>query len=260
MKAHLAGVEARRSRLLQTQIDRQADVQVQDTSETDRDVESLGARLLTQTLLDDGPDVVHQPSRLWTLRAAFQRSQRPILHSDNLVVPPISDVVDAVSRLSFSNQNLVPNLDAAHPDRPPPITSIADPPSCSGPPPYNASRLTRQNMSKRERNRYTTWALDTLYSIEALLPPCHEKLSTILSAEVLREVDSVASRLRAGLEAVKHCTPEVDRCKMEISGDLEKIETRVHELKLLPAGLKKDALHYASGEYLILHIHMMLTK
>ena len=76
---------------------------VSQQGDTESNIDSLSAALFVDSLCDNGPDLVSQPSKLWALREEFQKDASSTKVGD----PDISDVVAAVGRISLENMFVV---------------------------------------------------------------------------------------------------------------------------------------------------------
>lgn len=195
-----------------------------DAAHAQAELDSASARLLALTLTDNGPDVVNQPSRLWSSRAAFQESMRSNVQLPDSEDFPVGDVVDAVKRLALTHNDVSQNATSP------------------------TSKGAHRRISKQERNRHTTRALEVLDAIDRHILESRHALLDIPSNDVLRNEEVKVGRLRTGIEAVRRRTPEVDKRKDEISEDLNKLEARIVVLRTLVPGLTNDPIRYNCGE------------
>ncbi|KAF8592417.1 hypothetical protein K439DRAFT_1610223 [Ramaria rubella] len=228
MKAHLASVHAQ---------------QVQ-TSLTQEDIDVVAADILALTLMDNGPDLLAQPSWLWTSQATFHQHRGPyIAIPSSCDSPSVNDIVDTIGCLSFSEEAPSSKGDSrnihcltAH-SLSPPLPSSTSTTAFSVSPP------------KKERSRHTTKVLSHLTAIATRITLCQDKLQGLPSDKVLCDVEDEVSCYRATMEAITRHTPRIDHRKTELSNKLDQIDARIIELRCLMPASSLEPVCYDSDHH-----------
>ena len=246
------------SRHLSTHLAR---VQAEQEAITAREIEAVEAELVALTLTDDGPVHASQPSKLWTSRNEFQQDVSHTVHLPNVSMsPPISDILEGVSRLSSPAQSAsVIN----HPIRAAaPVASTHSHSAYGSSQPANPSNTTAHVAStpishspahgsshnqtrKMVTNCRTTKVLQILDQMDREISTCMIKLSGTPAINVLQEVESTLNILHPRLAKVTRKAPLIDVRKQRITELLINLEARVAELKYVLN--VKEPVSYNSG-------------
>ncbi|KAF8591807.1 hypothetical protein K439DRAFT_1611075 [Ramaria rubella] len=232
MKAHLASVHAQQVQTSLTQACVREDIDV------------VAADILALTLMDNGPDLLAQPSWLWMLRATFQQHRSPyIAIPSSCDSPSVNDIVDTVGHLSFSKEAPSSKGDSSN------IHCLT---AHSLSPPLPSSTSTTGfsvSLPKKEHSRHTTKVLSHLTAIATCITLCQDKLQGLPSDKVLCDVEDEASRYRATMEAITRCTPHIDHCKTELSNKLDQIDAHIIELRCLMPASSLEPVCYDSDHH-----------
>ncbi|KAH7917398.1 hypothetical protein BV22DRAFT_977066, partial [Leucogyrophana mollusca] len=149
-------------------------------------------RIFALTLTDEGPNLDDQASKLWSSRATFQKyaSSNPLVAHET----PL--------RSTHSNQS----------DRHPSVQ------------PRNP---TRGPLDKRERNRRTSKAHETLTTIESRVHSVRVRLLSPLSRGGLQEVSTELTALRSAAENVRRRVASVESRKEALCQSLDDLLARL---------------------------------
>jgi hypothetical protein len=231
-------------------------VQAEQVEAVSADIDEISARTFALALMDDGPDSAIQPSKLWTSRSEFQQgaSQSHQL-PDHSISPPVSDIVESVTRLSLAvpSSNL-PINNATPSTAPIPLSDAADNTAAStltlmpsiSPPPHNEMREQRR-VQKKEKNHRTSKILRIFDRIDVEIAACQRKLDGTPMLDVLQEIEMTLSYLHPAVERVKRSTPSIDARKRHIVEQLESLESRVSGWRLLIPASMQDPISYNAG-------------
>ena len=222
--AHLARIKAERDGV------KIRAVHVQDTGVPDR--------VFALTLMDEGPNMETQPSKLWTSRAEYQDDS-----TTQPVFPEASLIADSIAE----SMNRLP-LGINEPRHPSPESHDIFPTSD-----FSSPNSYEWRLAKREKNRRTVKSHKVLTNLELRICACFEKLSSdSLSLEMLNSVDSESSLLRSSLEKVTRRTESLDSHKQTIWEKLNQLHVLLLEMRSKVPTLDNEALHYNSGKHLYL--------
>jgi hypothetical protein len=225
-------------------------------------IDAAGAQIFTAALLNDGPDLESQPSKLWTSRAEFQAERAshimPPACGDVSSTSSIEAVVDGVRRIMISSDSL-PSSNAHRVQSHHVADNIVDDfnhlsLANKAPLPQEQhihstspgfSQEHRSKTSKKDRSYHTTKALAILDTITTELQSCGEKLSGSPSPSDISDSRKILSRTRAAMEKITRSTSDIDKRKAELEEQMGNVEGRLVVLDaLLPRDGPKD---YATG-------------
>jgi hypothetical protein len=235
LKAHLVKVLAEQQEPLRNEPSRNQS----------QSIEAVAAQVLALTVSDEGPDLTSQPSRLWASRPAVQQRTSSVLDPAP-ATSLLGEVVEAVRRLFISEEDR-----GNH-------TSSQSPLHSSGAQPTSEAQTSDRQMTKKERSRHTKKTLENLRNIKQRIPHCRAKLSTLLSDTALGEVESELSGLRTAIEKVTRRTPTIDMVKKDILLDLERLEARVAEFKILTPHVSTEPARVSCGKSICFSFRVVL--
>jgi hypothetical protein len=199
-----------------------------EKQQSQRAMESMQEDIVGLVLTDSGPDLHNQPSKLWTSRAEFQ---------EGLSVPsrvpelPVDELINSLGRMS-----LFPSSE----DTGSPSASDNHQPSPPNP------RLLKK-YDKREKNNRTVKATQVLESIRAEIRTLFDQLSLKPDFELLQEVETKIGRMRSALERTNRTTWSVVEAKRETSTEIQRLEARVLEWRLLVPPPSQVPLTHPNG-------------
>jgi hypothetical protein len=234
------------------------------------EITDAAARTFAFTVIDEGPDLNNHPSKLWTSRAEFQLASS---HSQNIPASstpiPMEDIIEGINRLTLVPSDPAPSqTPATYSDSPSPVpqshdqrlpTLILQSHDQRLPTPIPQSHDQRlpttipTPLSKKERNRRTTRAMEVLDSIDSTITTALAQLSHSPSKEVLKEAITTLSRLHKAIDGVTRRTPRLDQRKSEVSARLDLLDDRVTVLTAAE-GLPKDPVEVSCGEVPLLYL------
>lgn len=217
------------------------------------DIDEVAARTFALALTDGGSDTAAQPSKLWTSRSEFQEAAGRDYHLHS-TSPPISDIVEGVARLAVTGSSSSPTIDNITPPNtvsaPTSVRDHSAAPNIAPAPfslsPQNCTQEQRR-MQKKEKSSRTTKVLDILAQIDLKINTCQQKLNGTPILDVLREVETTVSRLYPAVEKIKRDTPSIKERKRYITEQLDSLETRISQWRLLMPVSTPDPVSYNSG-------------
>jgi hypothetical protein len=262
--AHKAAVKSRAGEVEREAIQREKE-----------DINHISVQMLALTLTDDGPDVNAQHCNMQTSRSKSDSTSDEHL-PDVCASPSMDAVIDSFGRL-MSLYDPIANSTVESSTGPSLDTSSIDDTSPSR---TSALKTVRGHMGdkskKQQASRCTTKALDVIAAVEAQVPMLRDKLNAgtlaafpangivldeaaqMEARAALRDVESMLIKLRSGLEKVNRRLPSVDQRKAAICTQLDAIEGRITELKVVIPGLKEQPLHFSTGNILFYHTSNLL--
>ena len=194
-----SSAHARSAHLARAQLERRAD------SEAARDeLDAITAQMFTTLVLDDGPDLAHRPSKLWTSREEFQR-EWDATHDlpDPPRLPDVNDIIEGFNRL---------NVGASAP--------------------HDIAGADLQGRTQKVRKRETHWrtqqTLSALANMKTRIQRSKEKLLRP-SDDALCEVESEIETIHLALSKVTRHTTSIHGEKETVLKLLEGLDSRVAE-------------------------------
>ena len=237
------------------------------------DIGDIGARVFATTVLDDGPDLECQPSKLWTSREEFQQNSADVqYHSYAQSALPLDDIIAGVSRLSLESvasgppdllscnvddlttgssglclEHVPHSLPSTNSDHTP-FQGFTSEPAQPLPP-----------LSKKDRHRKTQQAITLLKNMRIRVLAALEKLSTP-SHETLCEVESEVVTIRQALEKITRQADSVDELKKEVLKAVEDLRSRATRLRMIMPDLRCNPIEFDSSKVVCMHqLNFILT-
>ena len=175
--------------------------------------DSLGGRVCTLTLTDEGPDLSSQASKLWTSCEDFQQNVN--------APPPIDVIAPLLNDLAESFTHLAINSTPSHPI--PPTDNIDN--LLPLPPSHQSSKSSTSSgvpctTSKREKDRCTINTHSILANIESCMQVIPIQIATSMSISSLRKIRTELSTLKTALKNITYCASSVVEHKKGLCHDL----------------------------------------
>jgi len=238
-------------------------------------INSATSDLFVSTLLDKSPDLMEQPSRLWSSRNGFQSSKT--ISPTSAASLPVEAVVESLDRLGLGAGVTLEAVDhALHPPKPTPLNqgSISISAKVDDKRAQIIEARKERNKSTKtahrqldiaeERNQIASSKLDVLESW--LKPPSQEghqeqaqpQGSAVLSA--LADIEVELSRAQSSLDNIRRKVNSVDSRKAVISKNLGNLQARFMALRTAYPIVDDSPLEFNTGKILYLIIfsfHLM---
>ncbi|KAF8577290.1 hypothetical protein K439DRAFT_1622219 [Ramaria rubella] len=208
------------------------------SSLTQEDIDVVAADILALTLTDDGLDLSAQPSRLWTFSCDS---------------PSVNDIINAVGRLSFSEEAPSRKGDSSN------IHCLTA--HSLSPPLPSATSTTAFSVSlpTKECSRHTTKVLSCLTAIATPITLCQDKLQGLPSDKALCDIEDEVSHYHATMEAITCRTPHIDYRKTELSNKLDQIDAGIIKLRCLMPASSLEPICHDSGDLIMGLLSLILN-
>lgn len=230
----------KKGKLFLNAIDRSAHLRSnlgKDDQRTQDVIDAASARVFIEAFTGPGPDVLSQPSKLWTSRDEFQKSrnasghiaQSSFPHNPDLPplsplfavdIPSVDDIVHGMSRLVLGTRQ-------AHtdPDLPPPIDDFKPRQQ------FAAPRLPPKRLTPTgDRNRSEAKCLQMLNNMKTRVAVAQAKLSTLLH-DSLCEAEAEAEAVRRAWTNITYRAGSVNARRVEVLELLDTLDAQVTELR-----------------------------
>lgn len=246
---------ARRARMPTVEDQSTSDIASTVPAETySEEVDALTAQLFGTTFADEGPELSHQPNKLWISRSEFQsESSQP--HGPPQA-PDFSDISATVSRLSLLT---IPTSDV------PPLNRRRPGPSSRTPqedeleveplvPALAALALDaagdtkiKPTLHRKEINRLDSRALEVLGAIRLEIQLCRPVIMDKPTLDDLKQVEILIHRLTLDLAKVTRQTTSVKALRVAVSKELAELSDRVAEKRVLQPEPTNTPVQFVSG-------------
>jgi hypothetical protein len=109
----------------------------------------------------------------------------------------------------------------------------------------NAKALRKHD--KKEKNNRTIKAKQILETIKARISTSFDQLSDTPTHEILREIETSVGQMRSSAEKITRCTWSLEKAKRETFAELQRLEARVLELRILVPPPAEVPLTFSNG-------------
>lgn len=231
------------------------------------DLQKAAASLFASTLVDDGPNLHTQPSRLWTSREGYQSSaSRTVPDSEG---PRINTIIESFQRLQCKVQDSTPVQSVSQSCFPSDFEALpfdtiiedlqhlelGDQRSMPAQPNVDTteastSMRSTQRLSKRERRHDTMSAHRILDSVEKQTSNWLLELANVVStADSLVDAESDVGRIQAVFDRVTRDVSTIKDRKTTIGLKLSQLQSRLVELRRSHPHADDKPLQFNSGVY-----------
>jgi hypothetical protein len=219
------------------------------TQPAEEDIQAASADVFVSTLLDNGPNLDSQPSKLWTSRNEFQQSISTHRLPDASALA-IDDLINSVSQLTLSHDVQDPSLSA----RSATSSRVQDPPTssecstiCQSLMPSTPPLSPLPSLEKRSCHRNSQRAITLLKNMDLRLSGVKKKLLAP-SHVILCEAESEMVAVREALEKVTRRAAPVDHQKQAVIQTLETLQTRITELRNAIPDTRRNPVEFDSSK------------
>jgi hypothetical protein len=215
-----------------------ARVKAETEARRQSDIQSAAASLFASTLIDDGPDLHAQPSRLWSSREEYQSSASTI--SPKTQTHSMDIILDSFQRLQSEVQDSTP------------LQSVSFPPESEALPypviqeSTSSTSKPSKYLPKRELNKLTKSAHRILDHIEKRTR--HWLLQ--IDVDTLADGEHDMAYIQTAFDNVKRDVPSVNARKATIGTSLAQLQSRLVELRRLNPSVDDKPLQFDSSKLL----------
>jgi hypothetical protein len=217
-----------------------ARVRAETEARRQSDIQNAAASLFASTLVDDGPDLHSQPSRLWSSRDEYQSSASTIFESPETETLPIDIIMSGFQRLQSDVHST-------------PLQSISFPPESEALPYPEIQDSTAsipkpaKHLERRELAKLTKSAHRILDHVEKRTR--HWLLQ--INVDTLADGERDISLIQTAFDNVNRHVSSVNTRKAIIGASLAQLQSRVVELRRLNPSVDDKPLQFDSSKDLL---------
>ena len=196
------------------------------------------AQVFATALLDPGPDLIDQPSKLWTSRMRFQSDRGDDIPTEI----PLSLILDGFGHLQEASDRVFDSEFTQIASSSTPASTIVDS--------TNIARAvpTSQQIRNVKLDRKSKKSLDVLRNLERRIVVALQTLASP-SNETLRAVEQEIDAISLGLERVSCRKLLVVEKKQAIFAEMDRLRIRVRQLRKVILG-SSDPIPFDASTYL----------